>query len=75
MTVHYLPLKISETEWLRYYTGQATLVHCYNTRGQTITIAARYFRPFTTKHGIDGLFKLTLDGNRFVSLKQVNKGK
>jgi hypothetical protein len=73
MTVHYLPLKISEQEWLRYYTGEATLVHCYNTRGQTIAIAARHFRKFTTKHGIDGVFKLTLNGNRFVSLEQVNK--
>ena len=72
MTVHYLPLKISEQEWLRYYAGEATLVHCHNTRGQTIAIAARHFRKFTTKHGIDGVFKLTLNGNRFVSLQQVN---
>ena len=75
MTIHYLPLKISKEEWLRYYAGQATLVHCCNTRGQTIAIAARHFRPFTTKHGIDGFFKLTIDGNRFVSLEEVHKSR
>ena len=71
ISVHYLSLHISEHEWLRYYAGEATHIYCTDTNGKTISIAARHFRPFTTRTGIHGVFKLTLRSNQFVSLNQV----
>lgn len=72
ISVHYLSLQISEQEWLRYYAGEATHIYCTDTNGKTIAIAAHHFRPFTTRTGIHGLFKLTLRSNQFVSLTQVH---
>ena len=69
--VHYIALKITEDEWLRYYSGEATHIRCTSTNGQSIQIAARHFRQFTTKIGVEGLFKLTLRQNRFVSLIKI----
>jgi hypothetical protein len=72
MTVHYLPLHISKDEWLRYYAGEVTHVQCRSTRGQSIAIPAHRFRAFTTSEGLNGLFKLTLEGNRFVALEKIS---
>ena len=67
-TVHYISLRIEQEEWLRYYAGEATHLRCMSTSGKVIHLAARHFRPFTTRNGIEGLFKLTLRQNSFVSL-------
>ena len=71
MQIFHLNIRISEQEWLRYYTGQVRTVICKSTEGQTISIPAHRLRPFTTKEGIVGRFRLKLDGNRFVSLEKI----
>ena len=72
ISVHYLPLNIPKDEWLRYYSREATHIHCTSLSGQTIRISAHHFRQFTTASGIQGLFKLTLNDSRFSSIEKVN---
>jgi len=72
ISVHYLSLQISEQEWLRYYSGEATHIYCKDTNGKTIAIAARHFRKFTMVSGICGMFKLTLKDSRFISLEKLH---
>ena len=71
ISVHYLPINISKDEWLRYYSRQATHIHCKSLRGQTIRISAHHFRQFTTISGIRGLFKLTLKDSKFKSIERI----
>ena len=71
MTIYYFRLFLTEKEWLRYYRGEASAVLVTTTSGKTVSLAARHFRRFTTKSGIQGFFKLTLSNNRFVSLEQI----
>jgi hypothetical protein len=70
-TVHYIHMKISSEEWLRYYEGTATHIRCTSIRGRVIHIGARHFRKFTTTEGIEGFFKLTLQNNQFVSIQKI----
>ena len=71
ISVHYLPLNISKDEWLRYYSRQATHIQCTSLRGKTIRISAHHFLQFTTSTGIQGLFKLTLNGSQFSSIERI----
>ena len=72
LQVYHLHLRITEQEWLKFYSGQATTVLCKSVEGTSIAIPAHRFRGFTTKEGIQGHFRLTLQQNRFVSLEKMS---
>ena len=72
VTIHHFALKIPEEKWLRYYSGEIKTILIVTTAGLTVSISAHHFRPFTTKQGLYGFFKLTLDhNNRFLNLEQL----
>jgi hypothetical protein len=71
ISVHYLLINISKDEWLRYYSREATHIQSKSLSGQTIRISAHHFRKFTTTSGIQGFFKLTLNGSQFSSIERI----
>lgn len=56
----------------RMYEGSARAVVCTSTTGQVIRFPLNILRPFITRSGINGRFKITFDKNfKFKSLHQL----
>ncbi len=56
-------LRISSTEYLRYYRGTVQNVMARCTNGQTIQFPASLLKKFLAPGGISGNFRLTSDDN------------
>ncbi|GIU07409.1 MULTISPECIES: DUF2835 domain-containing protein [unclassified Shewanella] len=55
------PLNISYQEFLPYYRGEVNQVEVVDTKGRTLWINARHFRPFLSSMGIKAYFKMVVD--------------
>lgn len=68
-------LSISPDEYLRYYQGSARNVVARTSDGRTIRFPARELRPYVTRDGVQGRFRLCCDGhNRLVSFERLSEG-
>ncbi|MGC6507520.1 MAG: DUF2835 family protein [Myxococcota bacterium] len=75
MIKHHFWLKLSKSQWLRYYKGASNTVMVHSLKGVKIAIPAHHFRSHTTFNGIEGFFELILDNdNKLVSLKRISGG-
>ncbi|WOT03782.1 DUF2835 family protein [Shewanella youngdeokensis] len=52
---------MSYQDFLPYYKGQATKVEVIDTKGRTLWISARHFRPFFSRTGIRAHFEMVVD--------------
>ena len=65
------PLNISYQEFLPYYRGEVNKVEVVDSKGQTLWVNAKHFRPFLTSNGIRAYFCMTIDGQgNLISLKK-----
>lgn len=65
-------LRIGRDELLRYYGGAAAAVQALAEDGTRVRFPASILRPFITVAGIDGRFRLRVDGNgRVLGLEQL----
>lgn len=56
----------------RLYSGSAQSVVCRCTTGQVIRFPLKVLRPFVTRTGVNGRFKIIFDDNyKFKTLKQL----
>lgn len=68
----YFTLSLTSKECLDYYKGHFQHIQVVADSGERIRFDAVKLRPFVSKIGIKGRFRLTLDSNnRFVSLERV----
>jgi hypothetical protein len=68
----YFSLRVTYEDFLPYYQGVAAKVLVKDTKGRDLLINGRHFRPFVNSRGVNGNFKLTLDGQgNFISMEQL----
>jgi hypothetical protein len=68
----FFKLRVSYDDFLPYYQGAATMVEVRDLQGRVLWINGRHFRPFVTREGVNGLFRLELDkSGNFVSLNKL----
>jgi L-asparaginase II len=58
--IFYFSLNVSFQEFERYYQGHVSKVEVHDQNGKTLWINGRHFRPFLTRSGIKGQFKMEL---------------
>jgi len=54
-------LSITQAELLRYYQGSARSILVQATDGRTVRFPAASLRPYVTRDGVRGWFKLVFD--------------
>lgn len=54
-------LSITQAELLRYYQGSARSILVQATDGRTVRFPAANLRPYVTRDGVRGWFKLVFD--------------
>lgn len=65
-------IALSNAQCLDYYKGHFQYIQVVADSGERIRFDAIKLRPFVSKIGIKGRFRLTLDSNnRFVSLERI----
>jgi hypothetical protein len=65
-------LKVSRSEALRYYKGEARFVNVRASNGQRLQFPAEHIRPFITESGVDGLFTISFDDNhKMIGVQQL----
>ncbi len=65
-------LNISADQYLRYYQGAASNVQVLSECGNRLRFPASRLRPFLTRTGISGHFRITIDDrHRFVGLEKL----
>lgn len=65
-------LALPAQRWLRFYQGTARAVIVRAHDGRTVQFPAHHLRPFVSREGVYGEFRLRVDGNgRLVSLDRV----
>ncbi len=57
--------------WLAVYRGAARAVVVRAEDGRTVQIPAHHFRPFVTRAGLYGRFRLRRAGSRLLSLERI----
>lgn len=63
-------LNVGFNDFLKYYQGDATMVEVKDIEGRVLWINARHFRPYVTRDGIQGLFRMELDKQGELQLLQ-----
>ena len=72
MTRLVVSLSISNTEYLKWYSGTATTVTAQTQQGISINFPANILKPFVTHNGVQGVFEIEFDAdNRFVGINQL----
>lgn len=72
MADYVFQLSISADEYLRLYQGVARDVVARAHDGRRVRFAASYLRPFVTRQGINGIFKIITDNNnKFIKIEQI----
>ena len=65
-------IKISSTEYLKFYQGNTTWVNIVADDGRRIKLPAKHLRRFLDHNGISGHFKMTFDDNNtMIKLERV----
>lgn len=64
-------LRISASDYLRWYRGTVNTVQAVSTDGRTIKFPASILQRFVTKDGVNGTFALRFDKNN--KLESVRK--
>ena len=55
----YVPIKISPDDMMLWYTGSTNVVEARALDGRVVHFPANILRPFVTRYGVSGLFKIT----------------
>lgn len=64
---------ISPDEYQRWYQGSAKNVHATTVDGRSVQFPAPILRPFVTREGIRGRFRIQFDGkNRFQAIEKID---
>jgi hypothetical protein len=67
-----IPLRISSSEYLKWYTGSATSVTGLTQQGVSVNFPASILKPFITHNGVNGVFEIEFDDdNRFIGIRQL----
>ena len=67
-----VPLAIDAEDYLRMYRGTAKDVLARATNGQTIRFPANILRPFVTRDGVHGRFRIHFDARgKFVAIDRL----
>ncbi len=67
-----VPLSISKSEYLKWYSGSATTVTANTQQGVSINFPASILKPFITHAGVHGVFAIEFDAeNRFLDIQQI----
>ncbi|WP_309247246.1 DUF2835 domain-containing protein [Shewanella sp. VB17] len=61
--IFYFSLNVNYQDFERYYQGHVNKVEVSDSKGKKLWIHCRHFRPFVTRAGIQGQFKLELNKN------------
>lgn len=70
----YFSLDISREEYLRYYSGQASVVQVRSHNGLLINFPANAMKPWITHQGVTGNFTIVFDeNNKLVELKKLSE--
>ena len=65
-------IHLSYHAFLPYYQGLVEKVEVKDSKGRVLHINGRHFRPFLTKEGLRGTFKLHIDeAGNFKTLKRI----
>ena len=65
-------LNISADQYLRYYQGAASSVQVLSECGNRLRFPASRLRPFLTRSGISGRFRISVDEQqRFIGLEKL----
>ena len=68
-----LNLVISAEKMLSYYQGSAQQVLAKDIQGVSLAFPAQALRPFVTKDGIHGRFRLRVDdNNKLIELQKIS---
>ncbi|MBR9727855.1 DUF2835 family protein [Shewanella intestini] len=68
----YFTCQISYDKYLYYYKGYADKIEVRDITGQYLHVNAKYFKPYLTRNGINGQFRLLVDAKgNFISLDKV----
>ena len=71
--VHFT-LRVSRSEMLRWYSGEAHTVVVMSEEGLRVQLPAHSLRPFVTPEGVSGRFALRFDSQgRQLSLRRVSQ--
>ena len=66
-------LAITPDEFLRLYQGTARNVVTRATNGQTVRFPANILRPFVTRDGVRGRFRISFDVNgKLISVDKIS---
>ena len=72
MTRLVVSLSISDTEYLKWYSGTATTVTAQTQQGVSINFPANILKQFVTHNVVQCLFEIEFDNeNRFVVIKHL----
>ncbi|MBW8183976.1 DUF2835 domain-containing protein [Shewanella nanhaiensis] len=58
--IFYFSINVNYQEFERYYQGHADKVEVRDNEGRILWIHGRHFRPFLTRAGVQGQFKMEL---------------
>lgn len=65
-------MALSERKCKGYYAGEIKYVVVTDDNGKTIQLPMSRFRPFMTRYGLRGRFRLLVDNdNKFIDLQQI----
>lgn len=68
----YVPLQINADTLLLWYSGQAQVVEARALDGRVVHFPANILRPFVTRDGVKGLFKISYDERgKYLNIEQV----
>lgn len=67
----YVPLQINPDNMMLWYSGSSNVVEAKSLDGRVVHFPANILRPFVTRYGVKGLFKIsyTLEG-KYLSIER-----
>lgn len=73
MNAVFINLSISPDEYQRWYQGSAKDVLAYTVEGRSVRFPAHILRPFVTRNGIKGRFRISFDDqSRFQKIEKID---
>ena len=69
-----VPIRISPDELIRWYGGQASVVEARALDGRVVHFPANILRPFVTRQGVVGLFKISYGASgKYLGIERCNQ--
>ncbi|MGD8176549.1 DUF2835 domain-containing protein [Marinimicrobium sp. ARAG 43.8] len=66
-------ISISPDEYRRWYEGSAQLVYAHSVDGRSVSFPAPILRPYVTRDGIRGRFRIEFDEqHRFSAITKID---